>query len=223
MNIETNIKAPIAASHDFVAEFLHYLGGKKLIRADVLRNNTDVSGAESRRTLRQVWESSDMPAHDFADHVAAVFGLRRMSLPDLIGATALTARFSQRFLREAAIFPFEHGKGRFGLALGDPGDIAACKAAELVLGGQVDRVVASFEDIATALAERLGPSEDRPADAQERPSASADESIDILRDLASGAPATSISSRSAADWRCACGWTACCAPCRRRRRPCRKP
>ena len=188
MNIESNVKAPIGTSHDFAAEFVRYLRGRKLISGDIARNDAELTETDSKPTLRQVWESSDIPAHDFADHVSNFYNLRRMTLPELIGATPLTARFSQRFLREAAMFPFENGKGRFGLALGDPGDLAASKAAEIVLGGTVERVVASFEDIATALSERLGPSDDSAPDSLERPTASADESIDILRDLASGAP-----------------------------------
>ncbi|HEY4925059.1 MAG TPA: ATPase, T2SS/T4P/T4SS family, partial [Roseiarcus sp.] len=139
-------------------------------------------------SLRRVWEASDISAHDFADEVAAFFHMRRLTLPQLIGARPLIERFTQRFLRETALFPFDEGKGRFCLAVGDPGDLAAQRAAELVLGAPAEIAVASFEDIATALAERLGPDEQRTAETSEGKAASADESIDSLRDLASGAP-----------------------------------
>ena len=129
---------------------------------------------------------------------AAFFRLRRLTLPQLIGARPLTGRFTQRFLREAAIFPFDEGGDRFCLAVGDPSDVAAQKAAELVLGAPAEIAVASFEDIATALVERLGPDnlgpdnpgpdERRTGEAAENKAAGADESIDSLRDLASGAP-----------------------------------
>ena len=45
------------------------------------------------------------------------------------------------------------------LAMADPTDTAALRAAEIVLGGPVEIVVASFEDIATVLGERLGDDE----------------------------------------------------------------
>ena len=54
------------------------------------------------------------------------------------------------------VFPYQVQDGRFGLALADPTDIAAIRAAEIVLGGPLEIEVASFEDIATVLAERLG-------------------------------------------------------------------
>jgi general secretion pathway protein E len=139
-------------------------------------------------SLRHLWEASDISAHDFADEVAAFFHMRRLTLPQLIGARPLIERFTQRFLRETAVFPFEEGTGRFCLAMGDPGDLAAQKAAELVLGAPAEIAVASCEDIATALAERLGPDEQRAAETSEGKAAGADESIDSLRDLASGAP-----------------------------------
>ncbi len=46
-------------------------------------------------------------------------------------------------------------KGQFKLAVADPSDRAAVRAAEIVLGGPVGVEVASFEDIATVLGERL--------------------------------------------------------------------
>ena len=139
-------------------------------------------------SLRHLWEASDISAHDFADEVAAFFHMRRLTLPQLIGARPLIGRFTQRFLRETALFPFDEGTDRFCLAIGDPGDLAAQRAAELVLGAPAEIAVASFEDIATALAERLGPDEQRAAETSEGKAAGADESIDSLRDLASGAP-----------------------------------
>jgi general secretion pathway protein E len=173
---------------EIAAEFLEHLLRENLIGVALAREAANESGSRLAMSLRRVWEASDISAHDFADEVAAFFHMRRLTLPQLIGARPLIERFTQRFLRETALFPFDEGKGRFCLAVGDPGDLAAQRAAELVLGAPAEIAVASFEDIATALAERLGPDEQRTAETSEGKAASADESIDSLRDLASGAP-----------------------------------
>src|ERR1700722_3886097 len=170
------------------SDFLEHLLRKKLVTVALARDVATQSDPHSAMSLRRVWEASDISAHDFADEVAAFFHMRRLTLPQLIGARPLIERFTQRFLRETALFPFDEGKGRFCLAVGDPGDLAAQRAAELVLGAPAEIAVASFEDIATALAERLGPDEQRTAETSEGKAAGADESIDSLRDLASGAP-----------------------------------
>ena len=188
MKIETKIEPDFTFSDDAATDFLRHLLGKNLISAELARGNADPTGSSGKLTLRQLWEASDVSAHDFAEEAAVFYRLPRMSLPQLISAHSLTGRFTQRFLRETAIFPFEAGKGQFFLAVGDPGDIGPQKAAQIVLGAPVKIVVASFEDIATALVERLGPDEQKPLESSESQTASADENIDSLRDLASGAP-----------------------------------
>jgi general secretion pathway protein E len=186
----------IAASNEHFAAvpqspemaFLRHLVDKNLVAAQFAQDCTSPSELHSNVTVRQLWEASDMSAHDFADEVAAFFQLPRLTLPQLMSARSLTGRFAQRFLREAAVFPFAASEEGFGLAVGDPNDVATQQGVELVLGAPVEIVVASFEDIATALAERLGSDAKRPAEASEGQSASDIESIDSLRDLASGAP-----------------------------------
>ena len=109
------------------------------------------NGHVGELSLRRLWELTDLSANDFADEVAVFYSLPRLSLPQLIAATALTGRFSRRFLRETAVFPYQSADGRHKLAVADPADVAAVRAAEIVLGAPVDIEVASFEDIATAL------------------------------------------------------------------------
>ena len=46
-----------------------------------------------------------------------------MSMAELLAASSIAERFSRRFLREAMIFPFDAGEGRFGLAVADPTDL----------------------------------------------------------------------------------------------------
>ena len=140
-------------------------------------------------SVRSIWESCDLSASEFADEVAAYYQRPRMNLAELLAAPALVERFARRFLRETMIFPFNAGGGRFGLAVADPTDLAAQKGAEIVLGGQVMVSIASFEDIAAVLSERLGAEEDElAASFHGLASGAVEESVDSLRDLASGAP-----------------------------------
>ncbi len=139
-------------------------------------------------TLRQLWETSGLSAQDFADEIAAFGGFPRVTLPELAQASPLTGHFSRRFLYESEIFPFESETGQFKLAVADPCDATTRRAAELVLGRQVAIEVASFEDIAAVLSERMGREDEAEPAASEREQSNRDDSIDGLRDLASGAP-----------------------------------
>jgi general secretion pathway protein E len=131
-------------------------------------------------------ESTEIPVGDFANEVARFWRRPRLQLPQLLSATGLVGKFSRRFLVESAVFPFEGADGS-KLAMADPTDTAALRAAEIVLGGTVDVVVASFEDIATVLGERLGDDESE-GGAADAGLAHSDDDIESLRDLASGAP-----------------------------------
>jgi general secretion pathway protein E len=167
---------------DGAAKFAQHLLAKKRNAADA-----DVLADETRSGLRRLWEMSELPAGEFADEVAHFYGLPRVGLPQLMAASGLVAKFSRSFLREMNAFPYEAADGGFRLALADPTDSASIRAAEIVLGTAVGVDIASFEDVATALSERIDKGEGQnPADASA--SAYADEDLDSLRDLASGAP-----------------------------------
>lgn len=177
-------------AHD-AAEFANYLGGKgRMTGVAAAHSNTGGNGRQG--ALRRLWQSSGLSAGDFADEVARFYGLPRISLPQLLAGSPAGQKFSRRFLREMDAFPYQHAKGSFRLAIADPGDTACVRAAEIVLGAPVEIEVASFDDIATALAEKI--------DGDEVPLAGPevetrftrgtddDDDIDNLRDLASGAP-----------------------------------
>jgi len=181
--------ADVPMSTNASAEFAKYLSSKNYLIAGSKVNISceDLPGAEL--SLRKLWTLTDLSANDFADEVAKYYGLKRCSLPDLMTASALTARFSPRFLRETTLFPYRTAKDQNTLAVADPNDVAAVRAAEIVLGKPVEIAVASFEDIATVLAERLGEDElSRPGTAEDVATAGIDDDIESLRDLASGAP-----------------------------------
>jgi general secretion pathway protein E len=175
-------------SSNISAEFAKYLSNKNFLIPDANLLNSSGRLSESELNLRKLWTLTDLSAGDFADEVAAYCGLSRLSLADLMKAAPLTARFSPRFLRETAIFPFQGAKRGNALAMADPNDAAAVRAAEIVLGRPPEIVVASFEDIATVLAERLGDDEVAPADGRDASIVAGDDDIESLRDLASGAP-----------------------------------
>ena len=143
------------------------------------------SGAPAVKALRELWESTDLPAAEFADEVARFFKLQRIGLLELLATEAQVEGFSRRFLRESMVFPFRSAGGTVKLAVADPMDTAAIRAAEIVFGETIELVIASFEDITTIL-ERLDGGDTAEAEASERPHS--DDDIDSLRDLASGAP-----------------------------------
>jgi general secretion pathway protein E len=139
-------------------------------------------------SLRMLWEKSDLPAGKFADEAAGFWGLRRISLQDLMKATSAVEHFSARFLRESSVFPFRTEQGRFGLAVSDPTDTAAIRAVEVVCGGAVEVALASFDDISTVLQGQFDERGSSSVDAVEPIQRSREDDIDSLRDLASGAP-----------------------------------
>jgi general secretion pathway protein E len=142
-------------------------------------------GVPAVKALRELWESTDLPAAEFADEVARFFKLQRIGLLELLATEAQVEGFSRRFLRESMVFPFRSTGGTVKLAVADPMDTAAIRAAEIVFGETIELVIASFEDITTIL-ERLDGGGSTEAEADERPHS--DDDIDSLRDLASGAP-----------------------------------
>ncbi|MGJ5134546.1 GspE/PulE family protein [Bradyrhizobium oligotrophicum] len=122
-----------------------------------------------------------------ADDIARQLGLTRIALSDLLASRPLTGHFSRRFLRETMVFPFQSAGHGPCLAVADPRDTAAARAAELVFGTAVELVVASAEDVATAL-NRLAGEDELPARTETAEPQLRDDDIEGLRDLATGAP-----------------------------------
>jgi general secretion pathway protein E len=141
----------------------------------------------SDRIQGKLWELTDLSAIEFADEAARFHGLERIALAEMLSAPPLIAAFSQRFLREMVVFPCQPTDGVVVLAVADPSDVAARRAAEIVLGSGVTVKVASFEDINVALNRRLGEDDTEIAGGGETYQPREDD-IESLRDLASGAP-----------------------------------
>src|ERR1700761_1758641 len=140
------------------------------------------------RPLRELWEATDLSAAEFADEVSNYFGVVRLGLPQLLAATPCLDGFSRRFLRESPIFPFRAPNGGFRIAVADPSDTAAIRAAEIVFGEAIEVAVASFEDITTVLDQRVEHDGAAADDGAKTSSRQSDDDIESLRDLASGAP-----------------------------------
>jgi general secretion pathway protein E len=171
---------------DMAVEFARHFERKHIVSA---ASALAAPGARPQHSLRKLWEQSELPASEFADEVSGFYALPRVSLPELLEAQPLTAQFSRRFLREMIIFPYRSTDGRNIVAVADPSDAAAIRATQIVLGDDIALQVGSFDDIETALAERLG-EDDAAALAGDQGARAAvrDDDIDSLRDLASGAP-----------------------------------
>ena len=168
------------------AAFIDYLVKAHGLPPSVV-TTLETPDAQGGSLLRRLWKMSEMSAGDFADEVARYHKLPRMDLPALMAAASSADRFTARFLRETSVFPYRDSEGRAALAVADPRDDSAIRAAEIVLGGPVTLTVAPYEDIATVLNERLG-GDAAVADGIDVPLPQADDDIESLRDLASGAP-----------------------------------
>src|SRR5580692_2583524 len=119
----------------------------------------------SGRGQSKLWELTDLSPSDFADEAARFTGLERVTLQDLLAAPALNEAFSQRFLREMMVFPYQAPDGTAALAVADPTDTAAQRAAEIVLRRNVAIMVASVEDLTVVLDRRLGDDNAEPGEA----------------------------------------------------------
>jgi general secretion pathway protein E len=142
----------------------------------------------SERPQGRLWELTDLSASEFADEAARFCGLDRVTLQDMLSAAPLGASFSPRFLREMMVFPYRSVDGAVVLAAADPTDTAARRAAEIVLRADVAVKVASVEDLAIVLDQRVGGDDvglRSDSEGQQQPR---EDDIESLRDLASGAP-----------------------------------
>ncbi len=170
---------------DLSSQFVEYLRQSKHLTMADGRDDEAGQGAADRHQAK-LWELADLTASEFADEAARFHGLERATLQEMIAATPLVASFSQRFLREMLVFPYQSADGQATLAIADPTDIAAQRAVQIVLGAGVVIRVAAFEDIALVLNQRLEQSElDPNGGAASQPR---EDDIESLRDLASGAP-----------------------------------
>jgi general secretion pathway protein E len=172
-------------SSDESLKFLEHLRRHNHLMKAAVDGEQAPQGGIAREQSR-LWELADLSANEFADEVARFAGLERVMLPDILSAPALNEAFTQRFLREMMVFPYQAADGSAVLAVADPTDRAALRAAEIVLRQDIDVKVASVEDLKVVLDRRLGDDVEI-GGVGELPQPREDD-IESLRDLASGAP-----------------------------------
>src|SRR5947209_5465680 len=174
---------------DLSAEtFRQQLLGKYSLPPKARARGENSANSTLARPLRELWEATDLSAAEFADEVSDYWGVGRLTLPQLLNSTPSLDGFSRRFLRESTIFPARAGTGGYRLAVSDPSDTAAVRAAEIVFGAPVEVAVASFEDITTVLDQRVEAGETGTEEGAKGSTQQSDDDIESLRDLASGAP-----------------------------------
>ena len=170
---------------DLSVQFVEYLRQNKHLTAGDGRGDAAGPDVSSHRRAK-LWELTDLSAAEFADVAARFHNIKRVALQEMMSAMPLSGSFSQRFLREMTVFPYQSSDGHATLAVADPTDNAAQRAAQIVLGGGVEIRIATSEDLALVLNQRLGEDDVDPNAglvAQPR-----EDDIESLRDLASGAP-----------------------------------
>ena len=171
-------------SSDESLKFLEYLRHHNHLMKAAVDGEPAAQGSIARQPSK-LWELTDLSSSEFADEAARFADLERVILQELLSAPALNGAFSQRFLREMMVFPYQATDGSPVLAVADPTDRAALRAAEIVLRQNVTVKVASVEDLNVVLDRRLNDEEFESAG--ELPQLREDD-IESLRDLASGAP-----------------------------------
>ncbi|MGH6789120.1 MAG: GspE/PulE family protein [Pseudolabrys sp.] len=151
------------------------------------------NGAGGRRSngYRALMERAGFEPAAFAETVAKFHALPRTSLEAMRAGRPTLDRFSTRFLRESAVFPYETDDGEIHLATADPSDTAILQTMELTLGRSCVREIATFDEIEMLLRDVAGTEtvsitgEDDISDLANRGD---DDDLDSLRDMASGAP-----------------------------------
>ena len=107
MNVRSKISALVVDKEELAPAFTSYLIEKDLLDPIKLKSFRFDKPLNSTSLLKQLWGSTSLSSHEFANEVAAFFGLRRVTLLQLTEFRSLADRFSTRFLRDASIFPFE--------------------------------------------------------------------------------------------------------------------
>jgi general secretion pathway protein E len=184
-NTALRLETPMTSEESL--QFLEHLRRNDHLTKSAALNGQPTEQGASLRAQSRLWELTDLSPGDFADEAARFAGLTRVTLQELLSAPPLNETFSQRFLREMTVFPHQAADGSAVLAVADPTDKAAQRAAEIVLRREVTLKVASVEDLNVVLDRRLGEDSAEAADATGLLLPREDD-IESLRDLASGAP-----------------------------------
>lgn len=139
---------------DQSSQFVEHLRQARHLKSAFAGEITDVGAVDQAQgnfqrdlhsaSYAKLWEFTDLSASEFADEVARFYEYEHAALQDMLSATPLAASFSQRFLRKTLVFPYKGADKTIVLAMADPTDLAARRAAdEIVLGPRIEIKVAS--------------------------------------------------------------------------------
>ena len=90
-------------SANIIDEFAEYLSNRHFNAGNLLSKLNAGGRRGAEKTLRDLWEASDLSANDFAEEVAQFYSLPRVPLPALIAAPPLTAGGSEPRKQPAGI------------------------------------------------------------------------------------------------------------------------
>ena len=139
----------------------------------------------------ELWEAGILSGGELADAIALFHNLPRVKAEQIQYRADLFEGLSRRFLRDAWIFPFLDGSD-LALAVADPTRDEAIRAVRLALAAPAPLRVAAFDELAVFFEQEADRS--RTADARsaslpdEESEIGAEENLERLQDLASGAP-----------------------------------
>lgn len=170
-------------------DFMAHLARKGVVRDDVTvqdRLNPYLGRSDASVDVDWVGLTKLTPSA-LADELAAFCKCNRLQRRELTGGQFVGIPLSKRFLKEGRLFPFEDSSGTLVLAIATPVDSETIRAIEIALGKPVKIAVATPDDIDAALATTLEPEQTNNFAAPAE-TATAEDNLDDLRDLARGAP-----------------------------------
>jgi general secretion pathway protein E len=171
--------------------FLAFLKEFEPVKDQVDWSAVDRGVATGRAQYRDLWEAGALSGGELADAIARFHNLPRAQAEQVRYRDDLFNGLSRRFLREAWMFPFHDGR-EIALAVADPTRDEAISAVMVALGEPATLRVASFDEMSVFF-EQDGASGSGQPEVTAEPSGSdnevgAEESLERLQDLASGAP-----------------------------------
>ena len=167
-------------------DFLNHLARKGVLRdSQIADGGLNARRGEGLGDLDWVGLTK-LTASAFADELAAFCGCGRVQRGDLAASQFAGAELSSRFLREGQLFPYEDSSGILTLAIARPTDDETVRAVEIALRRPVAIAVATADDIDSALGTTL--ESERPSSIVSAETATSEDGLDDLRDLAGGAP-----------------------------------
>jgi general secretion pathway protein E len=172
------------------ATFVEFLKDLDPLKGGVDRTALARAISGGREHYHDLWEAGVLPGAELADAIASFHNLPRAQAEQIQYRAELFEGLSRRFLRDAWIFPFLDN-GAVALAVADPTREEAIRAVMLALGEPAAVQVAAFDELTVWFEQdpsllRSGPGAEAAAD--DEADVGAEENLQRLQDLASGAP-----------------------------------